>query len=274
MKSVVRLSFVAPWVSLGLVTKRERHQEVTVTFAESFQSISPTYLLYCFSFSPSSSFFFFFFARGCLSLFLWNLFVSSTIFLSFAPNHFTTFVSQLILPPPNSRFTTYTISQTYRILPLFLLLFLSHTKIFFFFSEPDTHTMYVLLNLKDDKMLQNVVQLLVSVSCLLLFPKSQFQFAHGHRQLSIGESIENLCPTCEKTSLNQATSAVTSSTTSPTTPCTPPRATSSSSMAAASPTYSTVTSAAVVVPKLSSPKREFVCSTPIKNGMSDAKVRF
>ncbi|KAF1765259.1 hypothetical protein GCK72_005211 [Caenorhabditis remanei] len=116
--------------------------------------------------------------------------------------------------------------------------------------------MYVLLNLKDDKMLQNVVQLL---------------FAHGHRQLSIGESIENLCPTCEKTSLNQATSAVTSSTTSPTTPCTPPRATSSSSMAAGSPTYSTVTSAAVVVPKLSSPKREFVCSTPIKNGMSDAK---
>uniref|UniRef100_A0A1I7UCB7 C2H2-type domain-containing protein n=1 Tax=Caenorhabditis tropicalis TaxID=1561998 RepID=A0A1I7UCB7_9PELO len=116
--------------------------------------------------------------------------------------------------------------------------------------------MYVLLNLKDDTMLQNVVQLL---------------FAHGHRQLSIGENIENLCPTCEKTGSNPMGSAVTSSTTSPTTPSTPPRASSSSSMAAASPTYTTVTTAAVVVPSLSSPKREFVCSTPIKNGMSDAK---
>ncbi|CAA88872.2 C2H2-type domain-containing protein [Caenorhabditis elegans] len=122
--------------------------------------------------------------------------------------------------------------------------------------------MYVLLNLKDDKMLQNVVQLL---------------FAHGHRQLSIGETIENLCPTCEKTSSNQPMSTVTSSTTSPITPSTPPRASSSSSMfAASSPsaaaTYSTVTTAALVVPTtLQSPKREFVCSTPIKNGTSDAK---
>ncbi|CAL2033188.1 unnamed protein product [Caenorhabditis brenneri] len=116
--------------------------------------------------------------------------------------------------------------------------------------------MYVLLNLKDDKMLQNVVQLL---------------FAHGHRQLSIGESIENLCPTCEKTSTSLTTSAVTSSTTSPTTPSTPPRAQSSSSMAASSPNYTTITTAAIVVPSLSSPKREFLCSTPIKNGNSDAK---
>ncbi|CAB3403777.1 unnamed protein product [Caenorhabditis bovis] len=45
--------------------------------------------------------------------------------------------------------------------------------------------MYVLLNLKDEAMLQSVVQLL---------------FSHGHRTLSIGETIENLCPTCEKSS--------------------------------------------------------------------------
>ncbi|PIC46298.1 hypothetical protein B9Z55_006038 [Caenorhabditis nigoni] len=120
--------------------------------------------------------------------------------------------------------------------------------------------MYVLLNLKDDKMLQNVVQLL---------------FAHGHRQLSIGETIENLCPTCEKSSSsNHSTSAVTSSTTSPTTPSTPPRTRSSSSMAGTSPSYATVTTAALVVPTLCSPKREFVCSTPIKNDKSHLKRPF
>ncbi|CAI2326458.1 unnamed protein product [Caenorhabditis sp. 36 PRJEB53466] len=109
--------------------------------------------------------------------------------------------------------------------------------------------MYVLLNLKDDKMLQNVVQLL---------------FSHGHRQLSIGETIENLCPTCEKTSSCLTASAVTSSTTtSSTSPSTP--TSSSMSMMVVSPKATTSSGL------MQSPRREFVCSTPIKNGNCDSK---
>ncbi|CAD6192500.1 unnamed protein product [Caenorhabditis auriculariae] len=43
--------------------------------------------------------------------------------------------------------------------------------------------MYLLLNLKDDTLLRSVVHLL---------------FQHGHCALSIGETVEDLCPTCER----------------------------------------------------------------------------
>uniref|UniRef100_A0A8R1DJR0 C2H2-type domain-containing protein n=1 Tax=Caenorhabditis japonica TaxID=281687 RepID=A0A8R1DJR0_CAEJA len=96
--------------------------------------------------------------------------------------------------------------------------------------------MYVLLNLKDETMLNKVVNLL---------------FTHGHRQLAIGDSIENLCPTCEKNA-PQSSSTVTSSTSTPT-----------ASILSASPV---ATTSAVTIATESSPRREFVCSTPIKNG--------